>query len=131
MAQSSHKPMFRRADAYLALAVAALSLALWWGLAQHSRGQTAQRVVVEVDGQVYQELPLTGPQEWVIQQGEARNVVCVDATGAWMSQTNCPDEQCVRQGRITRVGSTLVCLPHRVVVRLEGAREDGLDAVVR
>lgn len=131
MAQSSHKPMFRRADAYLALAVAVLALALWWGLAQQGRGQTAQRVVVEVDGQVYQELPLAGPQELVIQQGEARNVVCVDATGVWMSQANCPDEQCVRQGRVTRVGSTLVCLPHRVVVRLEGTREDGLDAVVR
>lgn len=48
---------------------------------------------------------------------------------AW---ADCPTQDCVRTGLITRSGQSIVCLPARIMVWLEGgAVEDGgVDAVV-
>lgn len=48
---------------------------------------------------------------------------------AW---ADCPTQDCVRTGLITQSGQSIVCLPARIIVRLEGgAMEDsGVDAVV-
>ncbi|MDY0234690.1 MAG: NusG domain II-containing protein [Gudongella sp.] len=43
-------------------------------------------------------------------------------------EADCPDQICVRQGFISRVGETLVCLPNKLVVELKGiSEEDDID----
>lgn len=126
-----HKPMFRRADGLLVLGVLLLSGLVWAVLGIQSGQTPAAQVVVEVNGAFYQRQPLERAGQIVVQQGEALNVVIVDHGQVSMHEANCPGEQCVQQGAISRVGSSIICLPHRVVVRIEGVREEGLDAVVR
>lgn len=43
----------------------------------------------------------------------------------------CPDKLCVRQGRITAPGQTVVCLPNRVSVEIVSGGEQLFDAVSR
>jgi len=43
----------------------------------------------------------------------------------------CPHKVCVKSGPISRSGETLVCLPNRVVIRIEGGEEPSVDAVSR
>jgi hypothetical protein len=43
----------------------------------------------------------------------------------------CPDHTCVKTGWVRASGSAIVCLPNGVTVRIGGARDDGVDAVVR
>lgn len=52
--------------------------------------------------------------------------------GVRVSWADCPTQDCVRTGRITRGGQSIVCLPARIIVRLEGgaADPDGVDAVL-
>jgi len=58
------------------------------------------------------------------------NTIEITADGVYMSDSTCRNQDCVRMGKITRPGQMIVCLPNRVMVRLEGqARGDGLDAV--
>ena len=48
-----------------------------------------------------------------------------------ITESSCPGEDCVHSGWIDRPGRSLVCLPNRVEIRLEGpAAEDDVDAVV-
>ncbi|PMQ02358.1 MAG: hypothetical protein CBR30_01515 [Dictyoglomus sp. NZ13-RE01] len=42
--------------------------------------------------------------------------------GVRMIASPCPDKLCVKQGWIKKVGESIVCLPNRVVLRLEGKR---------
>jgi hypothetical protein len=44
-----------------------------------------------------------------------------------MEGANCPDQTCVKQGVIKDGTVPIVCLPHKVIVRIEGG-ESGLDA---
>ena len=41
---------------------------------------------------------------------------------------DCPDGACIHQGAKSRAGETIVCLPHEVIIRIDGAGE--VDAVV-
>jgi hypothetical protein len=48
---------------------------------------------------------------------------------AWFHASDCPDQVCVRTGKLRHAGQAAVCLPNRVVLRLVGAAPDGLDAI--
>ena len=44
-------------------------------------------------------------------------------------EAKCPDKFCERTGWISRPGETAVCLPNRIVVRVEGKKQD-FDMIV-
>ena len=52
--------------------------------------------------------------------------------GLRVARSDCPTQDCVHTGTITRGGQSIVCLPARVIIRLEGgtADPDALDAVL-
>ena len=56
------------------------------------------------------------------------NVLEISGGRAAVVEANCADHTCVRAGWISREGETIVCLPHRLVVRIQGA-SSGLDTV--
>ena len=43
----------------------------------------------------------------------------------------CPYKLCVKAGAIGKAGELVVCVPNRVVVRIEGGSRKGVDAVTR
>ena len=48
-----------------------------------------------------------------------------------MSEANCHDQLCVKQGRINKVGQSIVCLPNRVVITVISGDKDSMDSVVK
>ena len=90
--------------------------------------------VIKVDGQVIKTLDLNR-EETTIEvngyQGGVNRIVIKDGKVS-MTEADCPDELCVKTGKISRTGETIVCLPHRVVVEIKGSQEDdAVDSVVR
>ena len=51
--------------------------------------------------------------------------------GICVAVSDCPTQDCVHTGMIYRSGQSIVCLPARIVIRLEGGAADpnGVDAV--
>ena len=58
------------------------------------------------------------------------NILVIRDGQAWLSEANCPDLLCVKQGRIHYTGQVITCLPNRVTVTVEGGESDGVDLVV-
>ena len=48
----------------------------------------------------------------------------------YRKEADCPDQICVSRGLIQKSGQSIVCLPHRLVIRLEQLGDQELDAVV-
>ena len=46
----------------------------------------------------------------------------------WLSEADCPNLLCVKTGKIRYAGQSIVCLPHKVAVRIVGGAS-ALDAV--
>lgn len=60
-------------------------------------------------------------------------IVNVENGEVWVSQADCPTQDCVHTGRIYTTGQSIVCLPGQISIRLEGTATDadnGVDLVV-
>ena len=110
------------------LAAAALGLRLWL-----PGGSGALTAVIRVEGRPDERVALstlTAPQERTITAGGYTLHLLLDREGAEMMDSDCPTQDCVRTGRITRGGQSIVCLPARLSVTLEGGAQDGPDVVI-
>ena len=66
----------------------------------------------------------------VLEDGQGgSNTILVEPGRICVSGADCPDQICVRQGWLSDSAGSIVCLPHGLVIRIEGASE--LDAVAR
>ena len=56
------------------------------------------------------------------------NKVRIESDGVYMENANCPDKLCVHQGRISKTGQSIICLPNKIIVEIVGKKPD-VDAV--
>lgn len=96
-----------------------------------SPGEKGTQAVIYVDGKEYGRLTLEKEGEFVIEQGDKKNVLTVQNGMIFMQEASCPDKVCIRQGKISRGKETIVCLPNKVRVEIEGEESSGLDAIAQ
>lgn len=97
---------------------------------QNTIGAKAGAVVVILqDGEEIGRYPLREETELLIEGNHGENLLIIQDGKAFMKEADCPDGLCVKQKAISRQGESLICLPHRLVVTVEGASENDVDAV--
>jgi len=72
---------------------------------------------------------VTKPYTIIVEDSLGTNVIEVERGRVRMLQADCPDKTCVRQGWASGAATPIVCLPHRLVITLDGGNPD-IDAVV-
>lgn len=83
--------------------------------------------VIYVDGREYRRVDLSKVKEPYVIEIETvygRNTVLVEPGAISVSSADCPDKICVHQGRLTGAGIPIVCMPHRLVIDIEGGETD-------
>ena len=93
--------------------------------------QAGGRAVVSIAGEDVMTLPLDRDAQVVLGEGDHTNTLVIRDGAAAVTQASCPDQVCVRLGWILYQGETMVCLPHRLVVRIEGGPAPPEDAVTQ
>ena len=119
---------FCKADILAIAMVAALAILvsiIFWTSVGSEEGSM---VMIYQEGKLIQELSLEQDTEFVI-EGDYENVVTVKDGKAAITKSDCPGTDCVHSGWIHEAGRSIVCLPNRVELRIEGASE--VDFVVR
>ena len=148
--------IIRKADIvlFILLVLLGLGLSLPALVNAFAAGESAGAVVeISVAGEVRERFPLDSNREILIVQdgdqvtiesisdsnsghlgrnyGHLNKVIIKDST-VQMSEADCHNQLCVKQGTITKAGQAIVCLPNRVVIRILGERDssEGGDADV-
>lgn len=116
----------RRNDLLFITLLLAASACLW---AWNARSAAGGWAVVTVDGAELGRYSMGEDREIPIQIGENYNLLVLYDGAAAVTDANCGDHTCVRRGAVSRTGETIVCLPHRLVVEIIGATDNGPDAV--
>nr|WP_315103506.1 NusG domain II-containing protein [uncultured Catonella sp.] len=90
-----------------------------------------KNVVVSVDGKKIAEYPLKKDATYKLSGSHlGTNTLVIKSGKAYISEANCPDKQCMKQGKIERAGEMLVCLPNRVVIKIvDDEKEPVIDGV--
>lgn len=91
-------------------------------------GSAGQYVLVTADGTEVGRYPLDEDRTVTIGE-EDYNVLEIRDGAAAVTEANCGDHTCVRTGQIRRAGETIICLPHRLVVKIIGGGGETADAV--
>ena len=119
-------------DAVVAAAVVLLAAACAWRSWRGAGQSGALEAVVSVDGTEEFTTPLTGLNrvERTIQaNGYTLKIILTDKE-VWVEESDCPTQDCVHTGHISRSGQSIVCLPARVTVRLLGGSGEADGAAV-
>lgn len=113
------------------------AMCLWCVIyfAGRNMDKNALTIVITVDGQEYytgsliesgagenntgstvgnkREIDVDGHNKVVIADGEV-----------WMESADCPDKLCISQGKISKTGQTIICLPNKTMVTIKGGKSE-------
>ena len=107
-------------DALVVLAV--LLLALGLGARPYFAGELT--ISVAIDGETVERCALSTYEGGTYKSRGYTLTVEVADGAVYVASSDCPNQDCVHSGAISRAGQSIVCLPARVAVTLEGAASD-------
>ncbi|MGN1345642.1 MAG: NusG domain II-containing protein [Eubacteriales bacterium] len=91
-------------------------------------GEASSVCVVSHDG-ISEAFPLSVDRTLSFSSNGCALTVSIRNGTAAVTASDCPDQVCVNSGSISRAGQAIVCVPARVVVRIEGTSSGDIDAV--
>ena len=140
------KQFIRKADIILFIVLVVIGLAASAALTlSHGEASGSAKVIIESGGDLYARYPLSedrtivvpAPKQHAADAPEADsdaepsaqydyyNVVVINGGSVAVSEASCKNQVCVKHGSISRPGESIVCLPNRLVVRIDNGSEEG------
>lgn len=103
----------------------------WLGINRLGSSKAETQAIIEVDGSIYKTVPMVKGMEQKkihIELDNGRHIdIDVDENGAFVEDVVCPDKICQKTGVVSKAGQSIVCLPNKVVVYIEGEAEVLVD----
>lgn len=124
----------RKNDFWLILVLLVLAAGSWFLFRSDSTARD-KVLVVRKDQQVLQRIELkkvTSETKLIVPVEHGEMIIAYDREGGRVLSSPCPDQVCVHQGKITRSGQTIACVPEKVLVTITtAAKENDHDAILR
>lgn len=118
-------------DGLVVAAVVALATIVAIVFYGNKQGNGDLKAVVSVGNQMVDTLPLSGESKTYTYRNNGYSLhVRIMDNGVCVQESDCPSQDCVHTGTITRAGQSIVCLPAQIVIHLEGASSDAPDVIV-
>ena len=115
----------RKRDIILCIVLIAVGITCWlvmWFVLP--AGNTAD---VYIDGKLVQTIDMTVDDAYEFSTDRGSNTVVVESGKIRVSGADCPDKVCVDMGWKSRRGETITCLPHKLVIEIQGGGERDID----
>ena len=119
----------RKNDILLLAVILAAAALLWLGLRFFQTEGAVARVTI--DGTEVGSYPLNQGREVSIGDESHYNLLVIEDGAAYIRDASCPDKLCIRQGKASFDGQSLICLPNKVVVEVLGGEAGESDVVVK
>ena len=84
---------------------------------QPSEGTT---VVINVNGEEFGRYPLYTDRVIDVNTEYGHNTVTISSGTVSVTESNCPNHDCESFGAIARPAQSIMCIPHRMIVRITG-----------
>lgn len=112
----------RKRDIILCIVLIAVGITCWlvmWFVLP--AGNTAD---VYIDGKMVQTIDMTVDDAYEFSTDRGSNTVVVESGKIRVSDADCPDKVCVDMGWKSRRGETITCLPHKLVIEIQGGGKE-------
>jgi len=119
------KGWLRRADVILILILVVLGAGSWFAIRFLKDQNPPSAIKIRTSDEKF-EIPLKDTS-LVIPGPLGETEVRIEDKKVWVTKASCPNKLCMRQGKISKPGEAIICLPNRIVVTIQGKSK--LDAV--
>lgn len=88
---------------------------------------------IKVDGKLYDNIPLStnkGEKKLNIKSSSGNNSILIRDNTIKVISADCKDDLCVKQGEISKVGESIVCLPHKLIIEIKGDEKDSSSDMI-
>lgn len=84
-----------------------------------------KEVIISFNGEIHSRVSLNEVQneEILIESKYHKNLLYISEEKVIMKEANCRDKICVKQGDISEVGESIVCLPNKIFIEIKGINE--------
>lgn len=79
--------------------------------------------VIKADGKVVKTINLSklrGTEKFDIKEGNHFNTIVAEKDKISIIDADCPDKVCIKTGWISDAGESIVCLPNKLIISIEG-----------
>ena len=121
------KNIIRKADIILALVLIIIGTGVSFMLSRSN--VTGSQVVVQVDGKIYGTYSISENRSIPIRQGKKTNTVLIKDGKVSMSEASCHNQVCVKHKSIHTTGESIICLPNKVIIKIQGKGGNEYDAI--
>lgn len=97
------------------------------------KGSKNNYAIIKVDGKIHKKIDLSNvkkSEKVNLNLPNGKNTLLVENNSIEMKSANCNDALCVKQGNISKVGQTIICLPHKLIIEIKGDELDSKDDLI-
>ncbi|HPR24227.1 MAG TPA: NusG domain II-containing protein [Bacillota bacterium] len=111
--------MLKKADIILAAIIlfAGITASLIIGSISPAKGEKA---VIISEGRIFGIYSLYENRTVTVVSNGHVNKILIKGGEAGMISSNCPGKDCIHQGKISKTSESIVCLPNKLIVKIEG-----------
>ena len=87
---------------------------------------------IKVNGKVHTtiDFPLAFEKRLSISTDHGNNTIVINSNEVKILDADCKDELCIKQGSISKVGKTLICLLNELIIEIKGDEYDSSDDLI-
>ncbi len=86
---------------------------------------------IYLDGKLHKTVPLSQNTEFTVNSEYGSNTILVSDGKIAVVDADCPDKVCISSGAISGGMVPIICLPHRLEIRIISTNEENIDAQIR
>lgn len=97
------------------------------------KGSKNNYAIIQVDGKIHKKIDLSKvkkSEKVNLNLPNGKNTLLIKNNSIQMYSANCNDALCVKQGNISKVGQTIICLPHKLIIEIKGDELDSKDDLI-
>lgn len=120
----------KRNDWFLILGIIIIAACVWLIRSFVMGGDLGGSVEVRIDGELYGTYSLSEDRTEKFEYGDGSyNVMVIKDGKVSVTEADCPDKHCINKGKIYRENETIICLPHKLVIKIIESDNKGPDII--
>ncbi len=100
---------------------------------RHNKHYDSTYATIKIDGKIDREINLSSDNvdnSFTINTQHGFNTISVKNGSISILDADCNDSVCIKQGEISNVGETVVCLPHKLIIEIKGDDKDSSSDMI-
>jgi len=90
-----------------------------------------KKVIVELSGKVYGVYDLNSDRIIDLKGPQSRVKINIENGYVFVLESGCPQKICKRMGKKNRINELIVCIPNRLLIRIEGEMKNNYEFITR